>query len=63
MVFTFSDCGTGVVLKGLGCYLFVFIWGSFPNAIEVCRKRNSYIIALETAIEERAVISMSISEA
>ena len=58
----FSDCGSGVVLKGLGCYEFVFIWGSFPNAVKVCHNRNSSIVAIETAIEERAVIGKSLSK-
>ena len=56
IMFHFSDCRPGVMLKGLGCYLFLFIWGSYPNAIELCRNRNSSIVAIETAVEEQAVI-------
>ena len=60
ILLSFPDCGSGVVLKGLGCYLFLFIWGSFPNAVEVCRNRKSSIVAVKTAIEERAVIGMGL---
>ena len=53
---TSLDCGHGVVLKGLGCYLFLFIWGTYPDAIQLCRDRGYSIIAIESAIEEKAVI-------